>query len=111
MTTKLAKQSVLKLRIADRNFDLILVPDRNRDQLAASSAASSEWYQKIFLSVNDRKQDGLVNDLWHEIVEQINCVYNLQLSHQTITTLATSVHQVLQDNSEVLSEISKKGGG
>lgn len=108
-TMKPSTESHLKLRIADRHFDLILVPDRNRDDGAASSAASSEWYQKIYLSVERRRADGIMSDLWHEVVEQISCTYNLGLSHQTICTIATSVHQVIRDNPKVLLEIAKKG--
>ncbi len=99
----------LKLRIGDKYFDVILVPDRARDQGTNESAASSEWYQKIYLSINDRKWDGIMSDLWHEIMEQINRVYGFGFNHQTITILGVSVYQVLRDNQEVLLEISKKG--
>ena len=36
--------------------------------------------------------------LFHEMIEAINGTNDLQLSHQTISTLETSLYQILRDN-------------
>jgi hypothetical protein len=48
----------------------------------------------------------MMDDLLHEVVEAINCLYDLPLNHQTITTLAEALHQVLRDNRLVFFEES-----
>jgi hypothetical protein len=99
----------LEIRIGDKDFEVNLVPDRSRDHGVNSSACSSEWYQKIYISINDRKKDGLISDLWHEIIEMVNLVYDLNLNHTAISTLGSAVHQVIRDNTETIEEIRRKG--
>jgi len=106
---KPSSESTLKLRIADKYYDLILVPERSKDDGVNNSASCSQWYQKIRISVNDRMADGIMGDLWHEVTEAINNEYNLGLNHQTITTIGSAIHQVLRDNPNILLEITKKG--
>jgi hypothetical protein len=54
----------------------------------------------------DGKKSHIDEVFWHEIVEQINFLYELNLPHNTITTLGCSLHQVLTDNHEIVREFS-----
>jgi hypothetical protein len=100
-------ESKLKLRIADREFELVLID--SRDSLKNNSASASEWQQRIVICQDDRRPDGLMSDLWHEVIEMINCCYGFKMEHQTITTLASAIHQVLRDNPQTLLTIARKG--
>jgi len=46
-------------------------------------------------TINHQVQE---STLLHEMIEAINGTNDLQLSHQTISTLETSLYQVLMDN-------------
>ena len=96
-----------KIKIVDRSFDVILAPHGGKDHVGSSSAKSSEWYQTIYLDLDQRQIDGISSDLWHEIMEMINVIHNLKLEHQTITTLGVAIHQVLIDNKEFLEKFKE----
>ncbi len=104
---KPSTESKLKLRIADKDFDLTLID--SRDSLKTNSASASDWHQKIVICKDDRKWDGIMSDLWHEVIEMVNTCYQLKLEHQTIGTLGSAIHQVIRDNSGTLLAIAKKG--
>ena len=104
---KPSTESQLRLRIADLDFELSWID--SRDTLRSTSASSGGWGQKIVICDDDRKSDGLMSDLWHEVVEMINHSYDLKLDHQTISVLGSAIHQVLRDNPETLLAIAKKG--
>lgn len=40
--------------------------------------------------------------LLHEIMEAINCIYDIDLNHHQISIIATVLHQVLKDNELVI---------
>jgi hypothetical protein len=42
---------------------------------------------------------------YHEVFELINSMYDMELSHQTITTLGVALAQIEADNKKVLDEI------
>jgi len=86
------------LKIGGLNFDVVVEPHRRRDHGVDTSASENCKYQKIWLDSEAQKADGMMDDLLHEVVEAINCLYDLALNHQTITTLAEALHQVLRDN-------------
>ena len=92
------------LKIGGLNFDVVVEPHRRRDHGVDTSASENCKYQKIWLDSEAQKADGMMDDLLHEVVEAINCLYDLALNHQTITTLAEALHQVLRDNRLVFFE-------
>ena len=94
------------LKIGGLNFDVVLEPHRRRDHGVDSSASENCTYQKIWLDSEAQKSDGMMDDLIHEVIEVVNCLYDLELSHQTITTLGEVLHQVLRDNRLVFFEES-----
>lgn len=42
---------------------------------------------------------------WHEVIEQLNYIYELNLPHSTITVLGAGLYQVLADNPGILEGI------
>ena len=94
------------LKIGGLSFDVVVEPHRRRDHGVDSSASENCTYQKIWLDSEPQKPDGMMDDLIHEVIEVINCLYDLDLSHQTITTLGEALHQVLRDNRLVFFEES-----
>ena len=94
------------LKIGGLNFEIVVEPHRRRDHGVDSSASENCKYQKIWLDSESQKADGMMDDLLHEVFEAINCLYDLPLNHQTITTLAEALHQVLRDNRLVFFEES-----
>lgn len=71
------------------------------------SAQMSNFYQNIRIDMDNRPFDGMEQDLWHEIIEAVNGIYNLKLEHQTISTLGSAIHQVLRDNAVYLADFKK----
>jgi len=94
------------LKISGLNFDVVVEPHRRRDHGVDSSASENCTYQKIWLDSEAQKSDGMMDDLIHEVIEVVNCLYDLELSHQSITTLGEVLHQVLRDNRLVFFEES-----
>jgi hypothetical protein len=52
------------------------------------------------------KQSHISAVFWHEVVEQINYLHELNLPHETITTLGECWYQVLADNPRIVKEFS-----
>ena len=46
--------------------------------------------------------------LIHEIVEQLNFIYELNLEHNVITILGNTLHQVLKENENLIKKYVKK---
>jgi hypothetical protein len=90
------------IKIADKRFEVIL--EKHGSKSMTSSADSTHFYQRIRIDLDERKLDGIEGDLWHEIIEMINCEYNLKLEHQTITVLGSAIHQVLFDNADYFAD-------
>ena len=97
----------MKIRIGDRDFEIILAPHGGKDFISDSSGKASHWYQKIYLDLDQRPLDGIESDLWHEIFEMIIKNHNFDFGHSTITTLALSIYQVLRDNKEFFDKFEE----
>jgi hypothetical protein len=54
----------------------------------------------------DLKRSQINATFWHEVIEQVNDMHELELSHSTITTLGECLYQVLADNPRVVTEFS-----
>lgn len=54
----------------------------------------------------DGKQSHISAVFWHEVVEQVNYLHELNLPHETITTLGECLYQVLADNPGIVKEFS-----
>ena len=93
------------IRIGDKRYEVTL--EKHGSKTMGSSGEASHFYQQIRLDIDERRLDGIEGDLWHEIMEMINAEYGLKLEHQTITVLASAVHQVLLDNAGYFSDFKE----
>ena len=50
----------------------------------------------------DGKKSHIDEVFWHEVIEQINYLYELNLPHPTISVLGSGLQQVLTDNKKVV---------
>jgi len=65
----------------------------------SSSASHSAWYNKIWIANNpERSPKAQSQDLLHEIMEAVVAANDLKLDHTVISTIASSLFQVLSDN-------------
>lgn len=72
---------------------------RDGETSIASSASHSAWYNKIWITNDkDRSEKAQAQDLVHEIIEAINDANDLKLEHTVISTIASSLFQVLSDD-------------
>lgn len=76
-------------------YDVIL--KKEKDDSGPATGTCSPFYQRIWLS-EDRPETGRAVDFLHEIIEAINDANDLKLEHQTLSTLATSLYQVMVAN-------------
>lgn len=99
-----------KLKIGGLIYEVLLVEDRNFEHAKTNTGSCNSAYQKIWLEYGKRKIDGLKDDLLHEIVEAIIRHADIEINHQTITTLASMLNQVLRDNRLIFFEDEEEGG-
>lgn len=92
------------LKVQGIVFEILLVKDRNLEHGKQATGSCSTAYQKIWLEYGNRKIDGIKEDLLHEILEALKCECDLDMSHQTLTTLSSMLNQVLRDNRLVFFE-------
>lgn len=85
------------IKIGGKIFEIELRNNRSVKDGASTGASSSNWSQKIWID-NDQHLEGQEEALIHEIIEMLDSDNDLNLSHQTISTLAISLYQVLKDN-------------
>lgn len=62
------------------------------------SAIYNDWSKTIILRKDDRKLLDMKADLFHELIEVMDKILDLKLSHQTITALGQGFYQIIQDN-------------
>jgi hypothetical protein len=91
------------IKIGDRNVEVIFEKAGGANRGTNTSGSASDWYGKIWLDLDQRPLDAVEGDFWHEVVEMIDKIYNLSLSHQTITCLGSAIHQVLTDNRKFIN--------
>jgi hypothetical protein len=79
---------------------------RQDGELSISASAShSAWYNKIWITNNpERSSQAQAQDLLHEIMEAINGANDLKLDHTVLSTIASSLFQVLSDNRLLFAE-------
>jgi len=62
-----------------------------------NQGSAGVWSLKIWLDKN-QAQEAMEETLLHEIIELIKEANDLDISHQSISTMAESIYQVLKDN-------------
>jgi len=83
------------IKIGGHNFEVI-IDNRNRGgSNDIGSCCHTEG--KIYLEENVN-QSTKESTLFHEIIEAINYIYELDLDHNKITVLEATLYQVLKDN-------------
>ena len=61
--------------------------------------ASIDWHNEIYIIDDyDSPESNMAEGFLHEIVEQINSKYEIDLEHKQITVLTQALFQVLRDN-------------
>ena len=75
---------------------IVKVEDRNKN--GVSNCGSSQCYTQTIWINSDGKKEYQEAVLLHEIIELLNEECDMDLTHQTISTLATSLYAVLKDN-------------
>lgn len=92
----------MKIKIGDRQLEVQFYQNGCATIGMISSGHASEFYGVIRLDTDHRPLEGVRADLWHEIMEMIDKIYNLSLSHQTITCIAVAINQIVNDNKDQL---------
>ena len=83
------------LKIGGINYQVIVENPRMHGCDGIGSNNDGTAIITISNTINHQVQE---STLLHEMIEAINGTNDLQLSHQTISTLETSLYQVLMDN-------------
>ena len=79
------------LNICGYDFEI-----RESDDIA--EAGQMNLSKQLILISKDQCDEQKSSSLVHEGLEAINAINDLQLSHQTISTLEANLYQVLKDN-------------
>jgi hypothetical protein len=92
-----------KIKIGGHCYHIRYEKGLARNHEAAGMSCANEL--SIILDPDGKKSH--INEIfWHEVVEQINYLHELSLSHSTITTLGTCLQQILSDNPETVEEFT-----
>ena len=83
------------LKIGGINYLVVVEPIKMHGASNCGSCNNAVAVITINSEDNNQIQE---TTLIHEIIEAINSINDLQLSHQTISTLETNLFQVLRDN-------------
>lgn len=84
-------------------FDYTFAEAKNlaRDE----DALGNSCYNSLTINVDESLDKSLkAATIIHEIIEQINCISELDLEHNKITTLANSLYQVISENPKMMEE-------
>ncbi len=74
------------------------------------SGQYDNWYHIISINGDGTTESRQAEVLLHEIVEAINFKYDLQITHQTISTLSEVLFSVLTDNKLDFTNIKGEKG-
>lgn len=83
------------LKIGGINYQVIV---ENPRMHGCNGVGSNNDGVAIITISNTANRQVQESTLFHEMIEAINGTNDLQLSHQTISTLETSLYQILRDN-------------
>lgn len=84
------------LNILGKEYE-VFFKDRTADDGVGTKGTFLGYKQKIWIDLQCAPQEQK-STLLHEIIEAINWMTDLDLSHQTISTLETALFQVLESN-------------
>lgn len=85
-----------KLKIGGLVYDVIL-ENGKKEHGSVNIGATSSSSLKIWIE-KEMPKSLQISTLIHEVLESINYQNDLNLTHQTITTLENNLYQVLNDN-------------
>ena len=86
-----------KLNILGLDYEIVFRMDGSDPSV--NSGSHSAWHNKIWITQDGgRTEKAQAQDLIHEIIEAINGANDLKLEHTVISTIASSLFQVLSDN-------------
>ena len=77
------------------------------DHLLSDRSHYGEWCYRDLSIIIDKTSDATVRKqtLLHEVIEAINELHELDLEHNKIQTLATSLFQVLATNTDIFEKV------
>ena len=84
------------IKIGGHHYEIKL-ENRRKEHGIYQVGSCSPNYQKIWID-NNQHEEGQVVSLIHEIIEAINTDHDLNLPHQTISTLSECLFQILNDS-------------
>lgn len=85
-----------QLKICGYNYEVIL-EDRKYKRGTDTAASCNSGQQKIWIDTN-QCQEEQESSLIHEVLEAFNYHFEFGFDHKVISTLETSLYQVLKDN-------------
>lgn len=71
-----------------------------RDRDSSGESCGNDLWITIDTTLSRQNQE---TTLLHEIIEQINAVYDLDLEHHKISLLEAALYQVIMDNPDILN--------
>ncbi len=87
-----------KVKIGGHEYSCKVVPCLGRDYGADGRSCGNSLEIEIEETLPQQNKESV---LIHEILEQINYRYELNLPHEKITILETALYQVIRDNPEI----------
>lgn len=113
----MAKQKEYNLKAGAYNVSVKFVDDETLYEIYAEETGDEDG--KYPLGVCIQIKDGyqlLISEeakgplktmiVWHEIIEMLNSMYDLQFNHSAISTLAEAYAQIIRDNKKTLNSIT-----
>ena len=81
----------MKLKIAGKNYKLKYIE-------GLTDNGSTDFNNQIILINKNLSEEEKKSTIIHEVIEVLNSAYDLELSHQTISTLEIGIFCYLNDN-------------
>ena len=97
-----------QIKIGGLNYSVEFVKNLIRDRSASGQSCGNEQSITIDSSSSKQLQE---TTLVHEIIEQINFVYNTELEHHQICLLEAGLYAVMKDNPKVFENVAEPQQG
>lgn len=83
------------IKIAARDIRVCQVDHLSDDEARWGDYCARTGTIRIEAGIPDDMKEGV---FWHEVLEALDDIYDLKLSHHRLSVLAVAFHQVLKDN-------------
>lgn len=82
-----------KILVGGHEFDVEMV-----GELLDNSGICNTWKQYIAINSYNTKEDKQSETFLHEILEAIKSIYNVNIDHQSLTTISEALFGVIRQN-------------